>query len=130
MKRSITPPRRGKAPAGAPRASGTFLLRLDPRLHAVLRQEAAAAGPSLNDWCGRTLAASPSLEGAADVLIPLRNTLGADLLGVVVYGSFARGELASGSDVDLLVVVSAGVPITRSLYRDWEGAVPRWQGCA
>jgi predicted nucleotidyltransferase len=128
MKRSITSPRRGQAPAGTPRASGTFLLRLDPRLHEVLRQDAAAAGTSLNDWCGRALAAPAALDGAADVLIPLRKTLGADLLGVVVYGSFSRGQLASGSDIDLLVVVSAGVPITRSLYREWEGAVPRWQG--
>jgi predicted nucleotidyltransferase len=128
MKRSITSSRRGTAPAGTPRASGTFLLRLDPRLHAVLRQEAAAAGTSLNDWCGRTLAGSSAVDGAADVLIPLRKTLGADLLGAIVYGSFARGDLASGSDIDLLVVVSEGVPITRSLYREWEGAVPRWQG--
>jgi hypothetical protein len=47
---------------------------------------------------------------------------------VLVYGSFARGELATGSDVDLLVVLAAGVPITRSLYREWEGVVPAWQG--
>jgi hypothetical protein len=47
---------------------------------------------------------------------------------LVVYGSFARGELAAGSDVDLLVVLAAGVPITRSLYREWDGAVPSWNG--
>ena len=60
--------------------------------------------------------------------MPLRARLGSDLVGVIVYGSFARGELAAGSDVDLLVVLAAGVPITRSLYREWEGAVPPWNG--
>ncbi len=47
---------------------------------------------------------------------------------MVVYGSYARGELATGSDVDLLVVLAEGVPITRALYRQWEGVVPAWNG--
>lgn len=110
--------------------SGTFVLRLDPRLHGVLREDALAAGTSLNDWCGRTLAApgAGGLDEAAEVVLAIRSKLGTDLLGVIVYGSFARGELTSGSDVDLLVVLAAGVPITRSLYREWDGVVPTWQG--
>lgn len=113
-----------------PQASGTFLLRLDPRLHGLLRRQAAAAGMSLNEWCGRTLAApgAAGIDAAAEVVMPLRARLGDDLLGVVVYGSFARGELSSGSDVDLLVVLAERVPITRALYREWEGGVPSWGG--
>ena len=111
-------------------ASGTFVLRLDPRLHAVLRHEAVAAGTSLNEWCSRSLAApgAAGLSAAAEVVVMIRAGLGADLLGVVAYGSFARGELAAGSDVDLLVVLSEGVKITRSLYRQWDGVVPAWEG--
>lgn len=42
------------------------------------------------------------------------------LVGVVLYGSFARGEMRAGSDVDLLIVLDAAVPLTRSLYRVWD----------
>lgn len=120
----------GRRAAGLSRASGKFVLRIDPVLHGVLRDDATAAGLSLNDWCGRTLAApgAGGVDAALGVVLSLRSRLGSDLVGVVVYGSFARGALATGSDVDLLVVLRADVPITRSLYRDWEGALPAWNG--
>lgn len=126
IKRSST----GTRAKARPQASGTFVLRLDPRLHGLLRREAAAAGLSLNEWCGRTLAApgAAGIDAAAEVVVPLRSRLGDDLFGVVVYGSFARGELSTGSDVDLLVVLAERVPITRALYREWDGAVPSWGG--
>jgi len=123
--------RRTRRPAGRSRASGRFVLRLDPLLHGLLRDEALAAGLSLNDWCGRTLAAPGMgglLEAAPGVVLTIRSRLGSDLVGVILYGSFARGTPSSGSDIDLLVVIEAGVPITRSLYREWEGAVPAWNG--
>jgi len=118
---------RGRA---QPAASGTFVLRLDPRMHAVLRGDAAAAGTSLNDWCGRVLAApgGGGLEPAAHVVLALRARLGDDLVGVVAYGSFTRDELAAGSDVDLLVVLAPRVPITRALYRELDGVAPAWEG--
>jgi predicted nucleotidyltransferase len=47
-------------------------------------------------------------------------SFGENLLGVAAFGSWARGELAGGSDVDLLIVLESSVPITRSLYRDWD----------
>lgn len=130
MKRGIPPVRQPLTTEPKPYASGTFVLRLDPRLHSVLRHEAAAAGASLNEWCSRSLAApgAAGLGGAADVVLTIRARFGAELLGVVAHGSFARGELAAGSDVDLLVVLADGVKITRSLYRDGEGAVPTWDG--
>jgi len=130
MRTSITSTRRGQPKGAQPPASGTFVLRLDPRLHAVLRGDAAAAGTSLNDWCGRVLAAPGcgGLEPASNVIRAIRSHQEANLLGVVAYGSFARGELAAGSDVDLLVVLAGRVPITRALYREWEGVVPDWDG--
>lgn len=130
MSNSINRSSRGTRAKARPQASGTFVLRLDPRLHGLLRREAAAAGLSLNEWCGRTLAApgAAGIHAAAEVVVPLRSRLGDDLFGVVVYGSFARGELSTGSDVDLLVVLAERVPITRALYREWDGAVPSWGG--
>ena len=130
MRSSITVSKSRRRAGGRSRASGTFVLRVDPQLHALLREDALVAGTSLNDWCGRTLAApgAGGLDEAADVVQAIRLRLRKDLLGVIVYGSFARGELATGSDIDVLVVLAAGVPITRSLYREWEGVVPLWQG--
>lgn len=130
MKSSTTQGRPRANNGSSSAASGTFVLRLDPRLHAVLRHEAVAAGTSLNEWCSRSLAApgAAGLRAAAEVVVMIRAGLGSDLLGVVAYGSFARGELAAGSDVDLLVVLSEGVKITRSLYRQWDGVVPAWEG--
>ena len=106
------------------------MLRLDPRLHGLLREDAHVAGVSLNDWCGRTLTApgAGGLDAASSAVLPLRARLGSDLKGVIIYGSFARGELATGSDIDLLVVLADSVSITRGLYREWEGAVPSWNG--
>lgn len=113
-----------------PSASGTFVLRLNPKLHAVLRREAASAETSLNDWCGRSLAApgGAGVAGATEMLVALRHRFGDGLLGVVAYGSFVRGEMVTGSDVDLLVVLADGVKITRALYREWEREVPTWEG--
>jgi len=130
MRTSITSTQPGRRNRSKPPASGTFVLRLVPRLHAMLREEAAAAGTSLNDWCGRVLAAPGcgGLEPASNVIRAIRSHQEANLLGVVAYGSFARGELAAGSDVDLLVVLAGRVPITRALYREWEGVVPDWDG--
>jgi len=121
---------RWRKAAGKAAASGKFVLRLDARLHGLLRGDARAAGASLNDWCSRTLSApgAGGIDAAPGVVLAIRSRLGNDLVGVIVYGSFARGELSTGSDVDLLVVLGERVPITRSLYREWEGAVPDWNG--
>jgi predicted nucleotidyltransferase len=39
---------------------------------------------------------------------------------VVLYGSFARGDHATGSDIDLLAAVRSERPITHGLYREWD----------
>lgn len=115
-----------KSPAGAP-ASGRFLLRLDPALHAALREEAEARGLSLNGYCARKLATAcePLEGGLAEAVERSLAVFGEGLVGVVVYGSWARGEAAVGSDVDLLVVVESDLPITRELYRRWDGLPPQ-----
>lgn len=133
MRNSIKPrsagrPTGARAPRRSP-ASGTFVLRLDARLHDLLRQDALAAGVSLNEWCGRMLAA-PGAGGvaAAEVILSIRSWLGDDLEGIVLHGSFARDDLSTTSDVDLLAVVRSGRPITRALYREWEERARPWDG--
>ncbi len=110
--------------------SGRFLLRIDPKLHAELRAAAAAAGLSLNEYCARRLAGAggePAFSlGLEAVVRRAKEQLGSQLAGVVVYGSWARGEAADGSDLDVLVVLRHGAAVRRELYRPWDEAPLRW----
>jgi len=117
--------------ATAPRESspsGRFVLRIEPELHAALRRAAKDAGLSLNEYCARKLAA-PGTHSAAPFEEAIRQastTFGKQLIGVVAYGSWARDELTDRSDVDLLVVLSPDLAITRELYRAWDAAPLHW----
>lgn len=109
--------------------SGRFLLRIAPELHETLRASAEAEGLSLNAFCARRLAApEPGVGGpAATALHRAVEVLGRSPLGIVAFGSWARGEEAEDSDVDLLVIVDPDVPIDRDLYRRWDAEPPRWE---
>ncbi len=110
------------------RASGRFVLRIDPSVHQALRTAAVEAGVSLNEYCARRLAV-PGWQlpmEAEDTLLYLDRLFGRALAGVVVYGSWARGEATADSDVDLLIVVADDVQLTRELYRQWDANPPKW----
>jgi len=113
-------------------ASGRFVLRIDPGLHATLRAAARESGVSLNDYCARKLALPVGSLAANDpagaAVARAAGLFGERLLGVVAYGSWARGEAGVSSDVDLLVVLEEGVPLTRALYREWDAAPLEWAG--
>ena len=113
-------------------ASGRFLLRIDPQLHATLRRAARAAGLSLNEYCQRSLAAPAASQAtvspAATVVRRAAALLGERLVGVVVYGSYARGEAEASSDTDVLIVVDRSVRLTRALYRRWDEDPVSWEG--
>ena len=47
----------------------------------------------------------------------LRELYGDRFRGLVLYGSYARGEAAEGSDVDLLVLLDGPVQSVRELLR-------------
>jgi len=108
------------------RASGRFLLRMDPGLHAALRGAAREAGLSLNEYCVLKLAApAGSLAGLPEVSRIVRRAaslFGGDLLAMAAFGSWVRGEHREGSDVDILIVLDRRVPIRRELYRPWDEA--------
>lgn len=109
-------------------ASGRFLLRIDPGLHAALREAAREAGASLNEYCARKLALpTGSMAGPASEAVTRAAALVGDaLLGVVAFGSWARHELAQSSDVDLMVIVDREFEIDRELYRRWDEASLTW----
>ena len=113
--------------------SGRFVLRIEPGLHGALRVAARAAATSLNEYCARKLA-SPGAwldEEASQLIERAAGLLGESLVGVVAYGSWARGESRTGSDFDVLVVAEARLPITRELYRRWDDEPAlEWRGHA
>ncbi len=102
--------------------SGRFNLRIEPELHASLRAAARSAGTSLNDHCARKLASPGAALDPAAAAVAKRaaRLLGDSLLGVVAFGSWARGEETASSDVDVLLVADDGVAISRALYRRWD----------
>ena len=108
--------------------SGRFVLRIDPELHARLRDEAEAAGVSLNELCARKLSVSLPLLPlpAAAAVERALGQLGAALIGVVAFGSWARGEATEASDIDLLLVVRPDVPLVRALYAPWDADPLQW----
>lgn len=111
--------------------SGRFLLRLPPGLHALLHRSAAGTGLSLNEYCARKLASPcPALEeaGAVAAVATASRVAGERLMGVVAFGSWARGEAGPGSDVDLLVVLDDEMRVSRDLYRRWDEDPPSWSG--
>lgn len=118
------------APTRRP-ASGRFVLRIDPALHASLREAARASDTSLNRYCARKLA-SPStvLDGVAAAIVRRAAlVLGSSLLGVVAFGSCIRGDHSAASDLDVLLVAGDDVDISRELYRRWDDAPElSWHG--
>lgn len=114
------------------RPSGRFVLRISPGLHAALRRAAEEAGLSLNRYCARKLAGPGGgvVGPAADVVTRAAEQFGGDLVGVLAFGSWARGDMTEESDVDLLVVVDEGLPIVRSQYRPWDADPLEWGGRA
>ena len=98
------------------RASGRFLLRLEPGLHARLREEAARAGTSL---CCRRLA-MPHRGVGGELLERAATQFGGALAAVIAFGSWARGTATPESDVDVLLVVDRSLQLERSLYQAWD----------
>jgi len=103
--------------------SGRFVVRLDPGLHVALRAEAAARGTSLNALCADLLAdgqrgrCNDEFDAAVKSAVAV---FGVDLVGIVAFGSWARGEATTGSDIDILLVLVPSVAITREVYRRWD----------
>jgi HicB family/Nucleotidyltransferase domain len=110
-------------------ASGRFVLRLDPGLHAALQRAAKEEQVSLNEYCSRKLAAPTGVvdSGPAFLLVQRAAEVHeADLIGVVAFGSWARGDLGTASDVDILIILESSRALTRSLYHAWDEQPLHW----
>lgn len=100
------------------------LLRLPVDLHRTLVKAAAELDLSFNEFCVRRLRAPSDAHGLSVVrslvVSRARAVFGDRLLGVLVLGSWARGEAAATSDIDVLIVIDSGTALTRDLYRAWD----------
>jgi hypothetical protein len=113
--------------------SGKFVLRIPSPLHRKLKEEARSKGQSLNALCVHKLqnpassalasTSAPAIGPAQEYLPEIVHHWRDELVGVVLFGSAARGEATEASDIDLLLVVNPKVSIAPSLYRRWE----EWQ---
>ncbi len=98
-------------------ASGKFVLRLDPKTHQALKEEARARGESLNSLCSRKLQ-NPTGSEWSEVCERIVQEFAPE--GIILFGSVARGEATQKSDVDLLVVLPKTQQISRALYQRWD----------
>ena len=76
----------------------------------------------MNEYCARKLAPPTSdlPASAVEAVVKAEAVVGDALVGVVAFGSWARGELAQSSDVDLLIIVEDDLEIVRWMYREWD----------
>jgi HicB-like protein involved in pilus formation/nucleotidyltransferase-like protein len=113
-----------------PDAAVRFLLRLPATIHRQLTARAAANGLSLNEYCVRKLAGPEPAGVGNPAVVAIRAhaeaVAAARLTGIIVHGSWARGESRASSDVDVLLVVRRDVALTRGLYRAWDAATIHW----
>ena len=103
------------------RYSGQFILRISPDLHRTLASQARDRGVSLNAHCGGLLE-QPHDPGAGSLPIArLRKLYEEDgLIGIILFGSQARGTARESSDHDLFLIFESKTRIQRELYRRWE----------
>lgn len=113
------------------------MLRISPDLHQRLRKRADKEGRSLNSLCSeilsfaagdiKLLATAPTARTMEPIFAPviknIIDTFKQDLLGLVLFGSEARGSSFPNSDIDLLLVIDPSRKINRALYREWEAKV-------
>lgn len=101
-------------------------MRLPADLHRRLAQAATANDLSFNELCVRRLREPchpQEMSAVRSVVVDRgRAAFGDRLLGVVALGSWARGEPAADSDIDVLLVIDPAIPLTRDLYRTWDQA--------
>jgi hypothetical protein len=105
-----------------------ILLRLPKSLHDEVKARASAAGLSVNALLERLIAQGLSAPVESDVTGAIvqraQREYGKNCIGLLLFGSQARGDTHDASDTDLLLVVGHEVRIERSLYRLWDTLLP------
>ncbi len=107
----------------------TLFLRVDANLSRKLKEQAAKAGLSINEYCSALMDQSLELKICSaneehGAIVHAAQLMFSDKLeGVVLFGSVARGDNTEESDLDILVVLERSVAINRSIYARWDASV-------
>jgi predicted nucleotidyltransferase len=105
-----------------------LLLRLPTDLYRRVKVRAEQSGDSINSVIVQTIEQG-LLAGKTELMQSLvvhkaQAQFGEDFVGLLIYGSRARGDSYDTSDTDLLLVVSDKLQIKRELYRAWDTILP------
>lgn len=104
------------------------LLRLPSTLHQLVKTKAAELNTSVNSVLIQAIERGLStgdLQGSQPQIISsAERQFGEAFLGLLLYGSRARGDAYETSDTDILLVVDPSVRIERELYRSWDTILP------
>jgi hypothetical protein len=105
-----------------------ILLRLPAPLHDAVKARAQSENISINCLLERYIAhgidGARSPDMASGIMNLAKQELGASFIGLLLFGSRARGDTHDSSDTDLLLVVDDSIRIDRSLYRHWDERLP------
>ena len=105
-----------------------ILLRLTKPLHEAVKARAAQEGLSINSLLESLISQGLSNPLANNITESIIQRAGREyekqFIGLLLFGSQARGDQHDTSDTDLLLVVSDNLRIERSLYRDWDHVLP------
>jgi predicted nucleotidyltransferase len=105
-----------------------ILLRRPVALQDLIRLKARERNTSINSMLVEAIqkgVTASGVEGYEGRIIELaKSEFGSCFVGLLLYGSKARGDAYDTSDTDILVVVDPSVRITRDLYRVWDATLP------
>lgn len=102
---------------GKKKPSGKFVLRIPSSLHEQFQKEAHSREISLNQLVNEKLQITAPYQKE---IAMIQNIFADELLGVVLFGSYASGEQTAQSDIDLLIVLRSTTTIHRQLYKIWD----------
>lgn len=92
---------------------------MESSLYKKLQSIAKSKKMSLNQYSLEVLSRQ-ELSSSGEILHLLKRHYKSDLVGLVLFGSHARGTATEASDIDLLIILNSTVKLKASLYRDWE----------
>ena len=109
--------------------SGKFVLRIPPKIHGELKDEAYENNISLNQLIINRLLLTQDKKGLEKSHL-MRPFIHPEILssmvscwnpvGILQFGSSVRGEMGKNSDIDLLIILPEETPLKRKLYKEWD----------
>ena len=105
-----------------------ILLRIPASLHEQIKARAKAAKISINSLLQRYIEQGAlgvtAVSGTDEIIRAADAQFGSNFIGLLLFGSRARGDAHDTSDTDIMLVVDPSVRIDRAAYRYWDQNTP------